>query len=97
VSTCLVTGGSGYFGSLLVRRLVDEGHSVRVLDLKEADDLPPAVDFVGGDIRDRAVVDQVVDDVEIVFHNLAQVPHAKALELLRTVHVDGTAVLLEAC
>jgi nucleoside-diphosphate-sugar epimerase len=97
VSTCLVTGGSGYFGSLLVRRLVDEGHSVRVLDLKEADDLPPAVDFVGGDIRDRAVVDQVVDDVEIVFHNVAQVPLAKDLELLRTVNVDGTAVLLEAC
>ena len=35
MSVSLVTGGSGYFGSLLVHRLVAAGHTVRVLDLND--------------------------------------------------------------
>ncbi len=92
----LVTGGSGYFGSLLVRRLVAEGHEVRILDLNDADDRPAGVEFVRGDIRDRATVADAVDGVDIVFNNVAQVPLAKDAALLRTVNVDGTALLLDA-
>lgn len=92
----LVTGGSGYFGSLLVRHLVEAGHTVRVFDLHDADDRPTDVEFVAGDIRDRAAVEQAVDGVDLVFHNVAQVPLAKDQHLLRTVNVDGTVVLLEA-
>lgn len=93
----LVTGGSGYFGSLLVRRLLSAGHQVRVLDLHDADDRPDEVEFVAGDIRDRATVDAAVDGIDVVFHNVAQVPLAKDPVLLRTVNVDGTVRLLEAC
>ena len=35
-TTSLVTGGTGYFGSLLVKRLVAAGHSVRVLDINDS-------------------------------------------------------------
>ena len=97
MTTSLVTGGSGYFGSLLVQHLVRAGHTVRVLDLVAADDRPAGVEFVGGDIRDAAVVRRAVDGVDVVFNNVAQVPLAKDLELLRTVNVDGTALLLDAC
>jgi nucleoside-diphosphate-sugar epimerase len=93
---CLVTGGSGYFGSLLVERLVADGHAVRNLDLLPAEH-PDGVDFVEGDVRDRAVVDDAVAACDVVFHNVAQVPLAKDLDLLRTVNVDGTRVLLDAC
>ncbi len=92
----LVTGGSGYFGSLLVHRLVAEGHQVRVLDLHDADDRPAAVELVTGDIRDRGAVAAAVEGVDLVFHNVAQVPLARDHELLRTVNVDGTQLLLEA-
>ncbi len=92
----LVTGGSGYFGSLLVHRLVAAGHRVRVLDLHDADDRPADVELVTGDIRDRATVTAAVEDVDLVFHNVAQVPLARDHELLRTVNVDGTQLLLEA-
>ena len=54
MTRALVTGGSGYFGELLVRRLVERGDSVRVLDLNDSDDRPASVEFVRGDIRDRA-------------------------------------------
>ncbi len=90
----LVTGGSGYFGSLLVRKLADAGHQVRVLDLFDADDRPEGVELVRGDIRDAAVVAAAVDGVDVVYNNVAQVPLAKDEVLLRTVNVDGTALLL---
>jgi nucleoside-diphosphate-sugar epimerase len=92
----LVTGGSGYFGSLLVARLLQRGHEVRVLDLEDASDRPSDVRFVRGDIRDRSVVERAVSGVDIVFHNVAQVPLAKDPVLLRTVNVDGTRTLLGA-
>ena len=97
MTTALVTGGSGYFGSLLVRHLVGAGAQVRVLDLLDADDRPAGVDFVQGDIREPGTVAAAVDGVDVVYHNVAQVPLAKDLHLLRTVNVDGTVVLLEAC
>jgi nucleoside-diphosphate-sugar epimerase len=93
----LVTGGSGYFGSLLVRRLLAAGHTVRVLDINDADDRPPEVELLRGDIRDPHVVAAAVQGVDVVFNNVAQVPLAKDHELLRTVNVDGTALLLTAC
>ena len=92
----LVTGGSGYFGSAMVARLVARGDTVRVLDLNDADDRPAGVEFVGGDIRDRAAVAEAVDGIDVIFHNVAQVPLAKDPHLLRTVNVDGTRLLLEA-
>ncbi len=90
----LVTGGSGYFGSLLVRRLLAAGHDVRVLDLHDADDRPSGVEMVIGDVRERTSVAQAVEGVDLVFHNVAQVPLARDDELLRTVNVDGTQLLL---
>jgi len=51
---------------------------------------------VRGDVRDRSVVREAVDGIEVVLNNVAQVPLAKDLELLRTVNVDGTVNLLRA-
>jgi nucleoside-diphosphate-sugar epimerase len=90
-----VTGGCGYFGSLLVRRLVAAGHRVRVLDVNDCDDRPASVELIKGDIRDRDVVRRAVEGCDIVFNNVAQVPLAKDENLLRTVNVDGTALLLQ--
>lgn len=92
----LVTGGSGYFGSLLVQRLRDRGDDVRVLDLSDATDRPDGVELVLGDIRDRSAVRTAVDGVDVVYHNVAQVPLARDPHLLRSVNVDGTRVLLDA-
>ena len=96
MTTYLVTGGSGYFGSLVVHRLHGEGHTVRVLDLSDADDRPTGVEFVRGDVRDLDVVRAAVDGVDVVLNNVAQVPLAKDPHLLRTVNVDGTVNLLRA-
>ncbi len=96
MTSYLVTGGSGYFGALVVARLHAAGHDVRVLDLNDADDRPDGVEFVRGDVRDLSVVRDAVDGIEIVLNNVAQVPLAKDHDLLRTVNVDGTVNLLTA-
>jgi len=92
----LVTGGSGYFGSLLRDRLIARGESVRVFDLSDASDRTPAVEFIQGDIRDPAKLAAAVAGCDVVFHCVAQVPLAKDKELFQSVNVTGTENLLSA-
>lgn len=92
----LITGGSGYFGCLLRDRLLARGHAVRVFDLVDADDRPPAVEFVQGDIRDRTAVHQACSGIDVAYHNVAQVPLAKDRRLFWSVNRDGAENLLKA-
>lgn len=71
----LVTGGAGFIGSNLVRRLAGmEGVRVRVFDnlssgrMENLEGLASSVEFVRGDLRDAAAVRQAADGVRHVFH-----------------------------
>lgn len=92
----VVTGGSGYFGSLLVRMLLQQGRTVRVFDLNDADDRPAHVGFHQGDIRDLEACRRVCEGADVVFHCVAQVPLAKDSDLFWSVNRDGTRNLLQA-
>lgn len=92
----LVTGGSGYFGSVLVEQLVAAGDTVRNLDVNTPDHHPPGVELVQGDVRDAATVRAAVDGVDVVFHNVAQQPLAKDAGLIESVNIGGTRNLLDA-
>jgi nucleoside-diphosphate-sugar epimerase len=92
----LITGGSGYFGSLLRDRLRERGHAVRVFDLVDTDDRPDDVEFSQGDIRDAARVAGASRGCGIIFHCVAQVPLAKDKKLFHSVNVHGTENLLRA-
>ncbi len=92
----LVTGGSGYFGSLLVHELRARGWACRVFDIEDAADRPPAVEFARGDVRDPIAVGAACAGVDVVFHNVAQVPLARNRALFTSVNVRGTEIVLEA-
>ena len=92
----LITGGSGYFGCLLRDRLLERGDAVRVFDLNDAEDRPATVEYLAGDIRDAAAVARACHDVDVVYHNVAQVPLAKDRELFWSVNHGGTETLLVA-
>jgi nucleoside-diphosphate-sugar epimerase len=92
----LVTGGSGYFGTTLVRALLETGRDVRVLDLVDTDDRPPEVGLVLGDICDPSAVARSVEGVAEVYHNVAQVPLARDEKAFQRVNIEGTGVLLAA-
>jgi nucleoside-diphosphate-sugar epimerase len=92
----LVTGGSGYFGCVMVDLLRRRGYAVRVLDLVDVDDRDPSVEFVRGDIRDADAVVRACEGIEVVHHNVAQVPLAKDKALFWSVNVEGAENLLRA-
>lgn len=93
----LVTGGSGYFGSALVKCLRERGASVRIFDLIDAHDRPPDVEFVQADIRDRGAIARACKGMHVVHHNVALVPLAKDRAAFREVNTEGTRNLLDAC
>src|SRR5947207_14495436 len=92
----LVTGGAGYFGSLLARKLSERGYAVRIFDLQRPDETCPGVESAQGDIRDPAAIGAACRGIDVVFHNVAQVPLAKDKRLFWSVNRDGTRRLLEA-
>ncbi|RMH13142.1 MAG: NAD-dependent epimerase/dehydratase family protein [Gemmatimonadetes bacterium] len=68
----LVTGGSGFLGSHLVRELATRGRGVRVLDRVRPHDPVPGVDYVLGDVTDPDTVARALDGVDTVFHLAAK-------------------------
>jgi nucleoside-diphosphate-sugar epimerase len=70
----LITGGTGFLGSALTRRLVNEGVRVRVLDdnsrgdAARLQDLRDRIEYVQGDVRDAAVVARACEGVDVVCH-----------------------------
>lgn len=96
----LVTGATGFAGSHLTRRLLDEGHDVRVLVRPTSDasglELSGA-EIARGDVTDADSVRRAVDGVEVVYHLAALFRRAKFPDAdYRAVNYDGTLNLLEA-
>ena len=99
----LVTGGAGLIGSHLVDLLLEEGYTVRILDNLEPQThrkgkppwIPPQVEFLEADIRDRPAVAAALRDVDVVFHQAAYGGYMP--EMAKYVHVNsfGTAQMLE--
>ncbi len=106
MTTYLVTGGAGFIGSHLATRLVEDGHTVRVLDnlstgsLHNIEHLGDRVEFIEADLVDRNALETIVDGVDIVFHQAALASVPRSVERpLETHHacVTGTVNLLDAC
>lgn len=92
----LVTGGSGYLGSVLVEALRERGYDVAVLDLVDAPGRSPSVRFIAGDVRDAAAAERACEGIDVVHHAVAQVPLVRDRGLFESVNVVGTETLLGA-
>ena len=91
----LITGGSGYFGSLLVTKLLSKDWECIVLDINQYSG-SNKVKFIKSDIRDYDKVLKACKNIDIIFHNVAQVPLAKDKNLFDSVNILGTKNILEA-
>ena len=94
----LVTGGSGFIGSHVVDKLVDQGHAVRVFD--RVSPMNTKVNWFKGDLLSKKDVQDAVQDVEVVFHLAAVADVTVAMtdpELCVRVNEIGTLNLLRAC
>jgi nucleoside-diphosphate-sugar epimerase len=106
VSRILVTGGSGFIGSGLVKALVHAGHSVRVLDdnsrgsPRRLAEVEKDIEFIGGDIRDADTVVRAAQGIDEV-HHLAFVNGTEFFytmpDFVLDVGVRGMLNVIDAC
>ena len=93
-----ISGGAGFLGLHLARRLLAEGHEVRTLDVAQLGDveLERSVDERRGDVRDPRAARGLVDGAERLVHAAAALPIQASRGSIRSVNVGGTATLLAA-
>jgi len=93
-----ISGGAGFLGLHLARRLLADGHQVRTLDIVPLDDpeLEESVEEIRGDVRDRDRVDQLMADADVVVHAAAALPIQASRASIRSVNVTGTEHVLQA-
>src|SRR5207253_2198592 len=99
VATWAISGGAGFLGLHLARRLLAEGHEVRTLDVVPLDDaeLERSVDEQRGDVRDTERTRRLCAGADVVVHAAAALPIQASRASIRSVNVGGTEnVLLSA-
>jgi len=104
-SSILITGGTGFIGSHLARKLVAMNHRVVLFDLypntRSITDIKERVEVVKGDVADQMAIAETIGrfDVDTVFHAAAMLSVAAATDLKNAyqVNIEGTFNLLEAC
>jgi len=106
MNTYLVTGGLGFLGAPLVKKLLEEGHRVRVLDnssrgsTERLGDAQKDVQIIAGDLRDPTIVSRTTRGVDSVCHlafvNGTRYFYEKPAYVL-DVGVKGMVNVLDAC
>jgi nucleoside-diphosphate-sugar epimerase len=99
-SSAFVTGGSGFIGGRLVKRLVAEGTRVRALarsDASAAKVEALGAEPVRGDLEDPASIATGADGCEVAFHLAAQLGDWGAWDEFERANVIGTENALEGC
>jgi UDP-glucose 4-epimerase len=98
----LVTGGAGFIGSNIANRLLEMGHSVRILDDLSSgykSNIPAEAEFIEGSVVDGNLTKEVASGVDYIFHLAASVGNKRAIDNPisdATINVLGTLNVLEA-
>src|SRR3989442_9741788 len=93
-----ITGGAGFLGLHLARRLLADGHEVRTLDVAPLDEpeLETSVEELHGDVRSAPDAQALAHGADVLVHAAAALPIQASRDSIRSVNVGGTATVLAA-
>ncbi|HEY4521732.1 MAG TPA: SDR family NAD(P)-dependent oxidoreductase [Candidatus Paceibacterota bacterium] len=94
----LVTGGQGFIGSHVVRKLLEHGHRVVSFDRYFKKWVPDIENFIG-DVRDEKAIDQAVYTTDAVIHLAGILGTAETLQHIKEtidININGTIGIFEA-
>jgi len=93
-----ISGGAGFLGLHLARRLLADGQSVRTLDVVPLDEpeLERSVEELRGDVRDAAKARELAGGADVLVHAAAALPIRGSRDEITAVNVGGTANVLAA-
>lgn len=98
----LITGGAGFIGSTLAKKLIKQGHDLRILDNfsqqihgknQSLDDELSGVDLIIGDVRNKIVIAESLDDIDTIVHLAAETGTGQSMyqiEEYQQTNVNGT-------
>lgn len=95
MSNIIVTGGSGFLGKHLCRRLLKEGHTVKNLDLRPNDELETII----ADVRDAEAMHREITQADCVFHLASLIEAGESVknpQAFIDTNITGTLNVLEA-
>ena len=95
-----VTGGSGFVGAALIRRLAADGWTVRALarsPAAEAKVREAGAEAVRGDLGDAGALERGARGADVAFHSAARLGDFGPWDEFRRVNVDGTKAVIGAC
>lgn len=91
VTEVLITGGSGFLGINLTKKLIEKGQDVRIYDVRyPPKEIHDEVQYIEGDVRDQGKLEKALKGVDIIYHTAAMVPAAGTRKTFWEVNVGGT-------
>jgi len=100
VPAAFVTGGSGFVGAALIRRLAADGWVVRAIARSpeaEAKVRAAGAEAIRGDLGDQAALERGARGADVAFHAAARLGDFGPWKEFRRVNVDGTKAVVAAC
>lgn len=99
-NTVLVTGGAGFVGSHLVDALVQANTVIVLDDMSNGgyENVHPQATLIEGDVRDKDVVMEAMEDVDVVFHQAGLVSVEESIASPRkseSINVEGVLTVLD--
>jgi nucleoside-diphosphate-sugar epimerase len=92
----LITGGTGFIGSYLVKELIKHNYKIKIFTRNE-NKISQQIDKITGDLTRYEDCLNAMDDIDVVFHNAAYATDYGKKKIINNVNINGTINILKAC